>query len=66
MLARQRANRIHDQLSGPVVGDVTPAIDTHQIGADFGGVALQICRKISRRPIGKHVMMFEHQQIVVY
>ena len=61
MFTWQRTNRIHNQLSGPVVSDVATTIHAHQISTNLGWVTLQICYKISRRTISKHVVMLKHQ-----
>jgi hypothetical protein len=62
--AGQREDRIHDQLSGPVVGDVAAPVGPRDRGSEGSRVAQDV-RRVGPHPEGEHVRVLEHEQVVV-
>ena len=58
-------DRIADELTGSVVGDVAAAADRDELGADVGGLAPQVVVEVRPRPVGEHVGMLEEQQVLL-
>ena len=57
-------DRVADQLTGPVVGDVAAAADADEVGPDRGRVAAQVVLEVRARPVREHVGVLEQQQVL--
>jgi len=63
-LAGNRSNRVSDQLAGPVVCDIAPAIGLDHVGTELAGVNKQVgC--VGTPAECDHVGMLEQQQVIV-
>ncbi len=58
-------DRVADELTGAVVGDVAAALHRHEFGADRGRLALQVVFEVGPHPVGEHVRMLQQQQVLL-
>ena len=58
-------DRIADELTGAVIGDVAAALHRHEFGADRGRLTLQVVLEIGPHPVREHVGMLEQQQMLL-
>ena len=64
-LVDDRQDRVADELTRAVVGDVAAAAHRDEVGADRGGVAPQVGVEVGPRPVREHVRVLEQQEMVL-
>ena len=65
VLRRQGDDRVADELTGAVVGDVAAAVHRNQFGTDDGRVDEHVGGEVGRGAVREHVRVLEQQQVVV-
>ena len=60
----ERDDRVPDELTGPVIRDVTAALDGDEVGPDRGRVAPQVGGEIGVGAVGEDVVVLEQQQVL--
>ncbi len=60
-----RQDRIPDELTRPVVGDVAAALDGDEVGADRGRIAPQVGLEIGPPAVREDVGVLEQQQVLL-
>jgi hypothetical protein len=66
MFSQQVQQRISNQLSWSVIGDVASAMNGNKFCANCIWIAFQILLKVGLLTIGKHMLMFKKQQMLIY
>ena len=64
-LVDDRQDRVADELTGAVIGDVAAAAHRDEVGADRGGVAPQVGVEVGPWPVREDVRVFEQQEVIL-
>jgi hypothetical protein len=66
MFSQQVQQRISNQLSWPVIGDVSTAMNSNELCPNLRWIAFQILFKIGVLTVGKYMLMLEKQKVLIY
>jgi hypothetical protein len=66
MLSVQVQYRISDQLSWPVISDVSTAMNSNELCPNLRWIAFQILFKIGVLTVGEYMLMLEQQKVLIY